>query len=441
MANQTPDGGLQRAWRPFVLVGLLLLPLLVWAVGAIWRERPEQPAQREPLAFSPTSIERTRGLPEYDGPPPSDELDVAYDRSHEYRHADRSAEYREAERRAVATAKLRALADLADEAYALLDELEHELDTWDRVVHTLLSNELGELIAGRPELVREFDAIYNQGRPPASRARAIRERVDTLLAPIQEGLQDDPTAVEPSPELVEQLTAEQDAAVEMLQVYRDHRQMIDDTCSQALDQGVRASTDLQAAITELHKGYRREEQEKIVAAAAEARKINAERLARAEYDKVIQQGLDEEARIRQDTANSQKLAEEQRDKTKTLAAAEAERIRAEAERQRLLKLAQDPAVQAKYAPFLTHGKYMIGTSPKRFHQIPQPVSYSRLQRMGALRSPLDFANVGAGQPFGWNDRPHWKTPSTQQELEQYTALLQQFRELAPIWVELGLLQP
>jgi len=112
-------------------------------------------------------------------------------------------------------------------------------------------------------------------------------------------------------------------------------------------------------------------------------------------------------------------------------------------REALLRLAKDPAVIRDYAPFTSLGRSIIGRSPPRKSLQQRPASWRNLQRSRATKSVERFAQAGAGTLTGFkhNDRPPWAMPRTQAQWRQAEKRLALFLKLAPIWVELGTLDP
>ena len=76
-------------------------------------------------------------------------------------------------------------------------------------------------------------------------------------------------------------------------------------------------------------------------------------------------------------------------------------------------------------------------SPRRVYDYPKPMSYSQMQSCGGTTDVKAFIQLGLG---GWNDRPSWKPPKTEQDWKHYEELLALFNQLAPIWIEGGVLQ-
>ena len=119
--------------------------------------------------------------------------------------------------------------------------------------------------------------------------------------------------------------------------------------------------------------------------------------------------------------------------------------------ERLLKQANDPAVKATFAPFLASGRFMFPKplADRWWYDKSQPASLSFLQANGYVANVRTFAFTMAGErrrhPGEANDgsvndrKPHHRFPTTDPEWTEMERLYEQFKELAPVWVELGLL--
>ena len=126
------------------------------------------------------------------------------------------------------------------------------------------------------------------------------------------------------------------------------------------------------------------------------------------------------------------------------------------------KKAEDPTIQADYKPFLQKGRFLFQAEMSTawswkpdYGDIPAPASYSRLKQLGVLSNEFVFWASGVGSDinditakYGYkgqgfrNDRTTWTGwPKTEAEHKIIKDRFNQFVELAPIWVEMGLLRP
>jgi len=76
---------------------------------------------------------------------------------------------------------------------------------------------------------------------------------------------------------------------------------------------------------------------------------------------------------------------------------------------------------------------------------PLPASFGDLNSRGWLKNAETFARAMSRQPnpdFNvFNDRPTNAYPTTAADWEEMEKLLEQFKMLAPIWMEMKLLEP
>jgi len=97
-------------------------------------------------------------------------------------------------------------------------------------------------------------------------------------------------------------------------------------------------------------------------------------------------------------------------------------------------------VQANYEPFLARGVYYPVHGPRWDYMNgtePGPVSYSRLLDSKSLDTFEDFVELATKYK---NDRPRWQDAKTEEDWAEYRRRYEEFKKLAPIWVELGVLR-
>lgn len=328
--------------------------------------------------------------------------------------ARRAAEAAERETAALAKAALRRALDTGGLALARLDALGAEFERWAKEVEPLLTSEQGRVLAGEDRLVESFLEVYRTERPSRDEAASVRTHVETLLElPRQADKNGDPYA--PSATLQAELEKDKQWAENAVRVYQGGRERI-----LALVAGAQKSNPtptgptLQAAIDELTA--------RKALLAADADKARRERLA-AE-DAAAKAAIEEKNAV----AERERLARDAELKRKTDDLA--------AEQARLKKLADDPNIRAKFAPILAKGLYVPCLSPRRTYDYPVPMSYSQMQECGGTTDVKMFVQLGLG---GWNDRPAWKPPRTEEDWRQYAELLALFNQLAPIWIADGVL--
>jgi hypothetical protein len=203
----------------------------------------------------------------------------------------------------------------------------------------------------------------------------------------------------------------------------------------------------------------------IAEAVAEEQRKAQEALAQLEAEKVRHSAALElqrrrlEEEIRQKDAERELAREREEGQRKAAAAVIADKKRR----------AADPTVQAMYQPFLAKGRFQFYPQGDREHKpegyrIPQPASFRRLRECGVLNNVVVFWKTGAGlwgrsrKTFNalyyyadndgfasqgyQNDRPTWSgNPNTEAEWRHAEERFNEFLELAPYWIEMGVLQP
>lgn len=352
------------------------------------------------------------------------------------------------EARTLTVAALDQAATIADAALKLLAEIEPELRRWNALTAGLLTSDEGRLLAAHPDFVDTFHELHAADQPNQRHVDTHRSRVLLLIKPVREALANPESTYRPAPELLEALRTEETTVKDLLADARSRDETIQHMLVRAQG-GVPSTLNLQQAIDKANQDRALARARVIADKVSEAERIATEQVAvmvaKAHGERILQAGRDEANRIQAESARQAAEARRQRanaeaDTTASQAAAEATRRLAETEQ--LRKRAEDPTIQALYAPFLSKGRYVMGTSPARKYEIPRPVSFGGLVQRGVLSSASSFARAGAGggHPWCWNDRPKWSPVLTEEDLQRYEGLLTQFKELAPIWMEMGLLQ-
>jgi len=188
-----------------------------------------------------------------------------------------------------------------------------------------------------------------------------------------------------------------------------------------------------AAVVEAEAAKAREEATRRKA-AAEVERLKSEeaaaaRIATVKAEQARELGLKEEARLQEETRM----------------------LKVKADQARIRRLAEDPAIQAQFAPFLAKGRWkwshVFGAESRS--DFPEPSSYTALTSSGCLKDEKTFAAAMAGYfypiPSGrnqlGNDRPHAPYPSTQEAMNRRAQQFELFKELAPTWIEMGKLLP
>jgi len=373
----------------------------------------------------------------------------------------------EAERRAVARARLLELQHRADETTAYIDRLEQAIGRWSSEIEPLLANETGKFIAANPRLVDAFVKIYDDSnRASKQTPERLREVLNAAMDPVSHGLESETAAYTPDNSLQEQLDRVRRQAIDALRTYDDDTRQIQSLLAASKQtSGARPGTKtLQAAIDDIQN------RAALARAQAVALAVDEER-RKADIEAAAQ----EAERVRNEAARELQKKRLQEELKKREAQRELERMR-EQEKQRAhqakidakRRRAADPAVQARYQPFLAKGVYRFNayggtarTDAKYGNRYPQPASYSRLQNAGVLNNVATFVKTASGKAHihqtgqlaprlvqpdndGYagagfsNDRPKWNWyPQGERGWKQAEAMYREFLELAPIWVETG----
>lgn len=104
-------------------------------------------------------------------------------------------------------------------------------------------------------------------------------------------------------------------------------------------------------------------------------------------------------------------------------------------------MARDMSVRRAYGPLVRPGRYAFGSEGK--HPTHRPASFSALRDQGVTREFNRFVNAMTGRGYYRdNDRmPFYQIPSTPDETELMESLFEEFGNLGPVWVQMGVLRP
>jgi hypothetical protein len=287
---------------------------------------------------------------------------------------------------------------------------------------SLLRDDRGRIIAADPQLISCFNAVSGADRPTRSEVERLAANFRDYIAPLQASVGDSLDATLPSEEILRELDVIRDRADKALEAYRNALEQLDEIVAEA---GVSGKEPTAKPLAEVLAELRREEVRRETARLEEAR---------------------EKARMEAEAEKARVIAEKEAEVQK--AALEAEVARKERDRKRTL--AEDPAIQAKFQPFLAKGRWLFDRDA--YSRISAPASYARLLDQGYLNNFESFArgmagwtnfrrsySPGDGFYTDLSDRPRHKMPTTEAEWVEMKALYEQFKELAPVWVEMELL--
>lgn len=341
----------------------------------------------------------------------------------------------ETERRTLALTQLQAARRSGDQALAAVAELESELKTWNEQVAPLLNNEQGQFLAGDATFVKAFDTLFRTERASRDDAQATRQRIDTLLKPIDQALRSEGAVYAPSHQVVPHLEAARDEVRAQAAEYRQARESIQALLADARQSGQSSPVTLAEAVDRVKMNYAQHRAALIAAARDRVEEENTVKLVALEEEKHRQ--ITEAERVRREAE-----LEAERLKVDTQTRLFQDRARLE----RIRALAEDPNVRDKYSAFLDPGHILFMKNDvyfgKQRTERKVPASLSDLQHNGHLSSAVAFAKAMCGVgPMSVNDRrTRADYPANEQAWKTYDALYREFCELAPEWVRMGLLR-
>lgn len=340
----------------------------------------------------------------------------------------------------------------ADDVTRLADECLAEIATFDATVQPLLANDDGKKVAGDPVQLGRFRAVYEKDRPGKDAAERMRRAAGELVAPVRASQVNAKDASAPSDQVAGELDRLATQLAGLKRVWEQDRRTVEavvadakrgrqPAATQSLDQAVRADAEAEAlalaTATEKERAkVRAEMKEKQVREAGELER----KVEEAKLDKLRSTRLAEAGRIQTD-------ADITKEKGKDAVAAE----KAKLERERQLKKIQTPEVKQTLAPLLTPGyhqpfRYKAGALGIERTAKKQPVSFSRLQEVGALEQTIhglgELADITGSKADDVRPRlvlpayTDWWSTAQQEKIQKVQDLL---IELGPVLVEEGLL--
>lgn len=334
----------------------------------------------------------------------------------------------ERQRSTLAEASLLTLRGEGREVLRIIDRVSQQRASWDQNVRSLLQNDEGRRIAADPDRVARFITLLHATLPDPQAIADQRERVSKLLAPIEEALAGGLAKFSPDDGFQRQLVRERQAAQAQERDLANHEGMLAALTAEAAQAVAAPSGDvLRAKVDQF-------EHEK---SAAQLRELQQA------LDKVAEESATRIAALRVQQAREEAASQERKLETEMLR-----------------KKAEDPTLQQRYQVFLAKGRYLFsrqdGPSPQ-YADIPAPASLRRLREVGVLDNEFVFWATATGgrhfqhpaQKHGYrgqgdnNDRPVTWTgyPTTEEGHKLIRQRYLEFLELAPIWVEMGLLRP
>lgn len=326
----------------------------------------------------------------------------------------------------VATAKKK-LKDLWLEGQKVLDlvrSLDEELAAWDKNVVPLLSNAQGKSIAADDDRVRAFDEHWNVMQVKKADAKTVRAGIAILLEPIEKESAKAEPVWRADTGVSDELKVESGKIRTLIEEVRGPRRRIEILIETAAREGKASAFTLSDAIKDL-----------------------AVRTAKAESDEIAR--IRREGERNMQAAKSEKAKQEEVEKVDRVKAKKEAMIAAQkeaTEKEALTKKAKSPSTRKLLAFFFTPGYVQ---PLRQMGAEKRPISYSRLDAIGALAPSLDGQEklLEVLLDYGDKERPLWTekitsvallTPAKREKLiEMQRALI----ELGPTLVELELLAP
>ena len=309
---------------------------------------------------------------------------------------------------------------------------------WGTVVPALMTSQAGMRIAADPTYVQTFDAIYRRAARPDERVVTdIERRLQVLEAELRtvKESQDALLSAEGEAKLRERLEHEQLAAgraldgvagdlksVKALVASASGASPADQTLQEALDALAREQAEKRARLIAAEVARVSEEQNKLdtrMRGQKEQEKREAERrLEQAKLD-------DQNIRIQDEAADAEQKAKQDS----------------------LKRRAESAAVQENYAPLLTKGLKQphggVGSGDVGWASSggleATPVSMNAINRARGLDTFERFVGM---MTLTTNDRKPWPLHGNDSNtIKEYRRRYEEFKELAPVWIKMGLLRP
>jgi hypothetical protein len=331
------------------------------------------------------------------------------------------------------------LADLA-ETRAAVAAAQQALTQWNEQVPALLTSEQGKRVAADPERVQTFHAISSRlGRPSESQVGALAQRVELLERQLEQVRSSESATLSEDSESAYAKQLEEDQA-EALGVQRELEEDLDAVRALVAKSATAnpAPRSLAAALEELELEMATQRAELITRAVREVRE------EQNQLDVAMRREAEQRMAVEERRREKAKL-----DDQRMRVAAEASEIETKTNQDEPRLRAESAVIQNNYAPFLEDGK----TQPiNRAPDGPAKHSTWETSGNGIDKFPASFDGLRRARAFsrfevfvqlatsGTNDRTPWAPLSESNEAE-YRRRWTEFQELAPIWIEMGLLRP
>ncbi len=296
-----------------------------------------------------------------------------------------------------------------------LKVLEKAGEDWQQRLTTLETTDEGKVIAANHLNIETYVTLQENKPISQNEIEIIRKKIEAVLTPIKAA--GDDSLFVPSKSTIAALQENEATVNKALEGYERLQAKLNLLLSRSTGQPLKpGSPSLKIALEEYHR-------------AAYEREMVFDQESRQRAREIVQQAKRERAE-----AEAQEEAAQIRQKTK-----EVEKQR---EHDRLVREATSEGVKRKFAPFLSSGRFQPGILNCNYlyrwgkGDREGPISYNMLVKCNALSDVKQFANYAS---HVGNDRPRWPKPASNADWDKMDALLAEFKQYAPIWVEQGLL--
>ena len=331
----------------------------------------------------------------------------------------------------------------------LIASAEKEATAWTAYQKSLFQGETGRRIAASKEQVAVVVALLEKERPAVDLPGTWSVQLRNLLDPVVVADTDPAKLFLPSEGFLQDLTRLEQSARQFIKAYEQDRRSLEAILAES-QANTLSEKGLKQVSDEIVAELAKDRAAKVAAAKKAAFDEATQTIARAEADaaKLVGEEKAKEVREKADLEARRIASETAIEKAKTEQLLEI--AKRKAEKDRLKRLAEDPSIQAKYQAFLQPGHLQFSSSPGSFYadksERPQPASFGALSGFGWLKDSKSFALAVSKHPARTtnvhvNDRPCHPYPRNEAEWGVIDRMLEEFRMLGPVWVEMKLLRP
>jgi hypothetical protein len=318
---------------------------------------------------------------------------------------------------ALTQTRIQALLDDTEATLSTLNELDSEIKKWNDLAPGLLTNDRGRRLASNPAYIEAYLQFTEEPRPGSDRVASARRQLQSIRDILTKALKSKTPALGTNEaKFRSEITAISTTALADLESYRQDRTSLEALLADPQAQS--APVTLDQAIATRRVELERARAEEIASRRDAAYKAHTDSIASLE-----------------EAAEHERQASQERDLATRA-------LRAQAE---------DPTIQAKFAPFIQKGhtylEAVIYSKSPTFRTIngpAQPLSYNALLKGQALENLTVFVNIACSRETNGriqNDRALWRFPTSDPEWEEYRERQDLFKKLAPVWRDMGILAP